>query len=169
MDGNIKDTPPIVVVPRSEDREKWDDVSRQSADIRGQIDARRQAARPEFENWSAHVSSDEFARLIPTQGLVLDAPLNEGDGRALHFRVDNQPREVSLSTGYQWSEGRHKANVFSLDKGETIELSDVGDFEGDSGFSCAACVRLPRQNSRTYGLNVTVSVSMSSMPGLTMR
>ena len=51
MDGNIKDTPPIVPVPRAEDRESWDRVQVELADARKRQDERRAGRRPEFDGW----------------------------------------------------------------------------------------------------------------------
>src|SRR5207247_6467858 len=51
MDGNIKDTPPVVVVAASEDRPRWDSVAKQLADIRKQADERKKNVRPEFDKW----------------------------------------------------------------------------------------------------------------------
>jgi hypothetical protein len=53
MDGNIKDTPPIVFVPQLEDRPRWDAVVKELAATRKQIEARKQAARAEFDKWLA--------------------------------------------------------------------------------------------------------------------
>src|SRR5262249_36996399 len=52
-DGNVRDTPPVVVVPQMADRETWDDVVARLAATRQQIDARRGAARGEFDAWLA--------------------------------------------------------------------------------------------------------------------
>lgn len=146
MDGNTKDTPPIIFVPRAEDREKWEELAKMTADARGQLTARREAARPEFEAWAAQVTPASLAELVPQQGLILDAPLNEGEGRAVHFTVAGNAREIALQTGYNWAEGRTRKKVFSLEPGETLEVPEVGDFEGDRGFSSAFWVRLPKEN-----------------------
>ena len=44
MDGNIKDTPPIVVVPRMEDRPRWDVLEKEMAGLRAQIEERKKSA-----------------------------------------------------------------------------------------------------------------------------
>src|SRR5262249_20766233 len=49
MDGNGKDTPPTMFVPRNEDRENWESLTRKMADVRGQIDARKTTGKAEFE------------------------------------------------------------------------------------------------------------------------
>src|SRR5204863_7292782 len=49
LDGNVKDTPPTIVVPRPEDRTRWDALSKQSAEVRARAEAHKQAARGNFE------------------------------------------------------------------------------------------------------------------------
>ena len=146
MDGNIKDTPPIVFVPRREERETWDNLNRQANDVRGQVAARKESARPEFDAWLSQSTPAQIAQLVPLEGLVLNAPLNEGDGRVVHVAVAGNPRELSAPTGFTWADGRHGKKVFSLEAGDTLEAAEVGDFEGDQGFSCSAWVRLPKEN-----------------------
>ncbi len=53
MDGNIKDTPPIVFVPQMEDRPRWDVVAKELAEARKQVEARKQTARADFDKWLA--------------------------------------------------------------------------------------------------------------------
>ncbi len=49
MDGNIKDTPPIIVVPVAADRHAWEKLPGELSAAQQQIDARRAAARGEFD------------------------------------------------------------------------------------------------------------------------
>ena len=58
MDGNIKDTPPTVFVPGAADRDRWDALQRRARPTSASsIEARKQAARPEFDEWLAGQSS----------------------------------------------------------------------------------------------------------------
>ena len=147
MDGNIQNTPPTVFVPRAEDREKWDQITKQLADARGQVGARKDTAKPEFEAWAQQITPAALAELVPAQGLLLDAPLGEGDGKVVHVTVAGAPRELTVPTGFGWGEGRNGKKVFSLEPGETLAVPEAGDFDGDQGFTCSAWVRLPKENS----------------------
>jgi hypothetical protein len=146
MDGNIKDTPPTIFVPRAEDREKWERLTAQANEIRKRIAVRRQNSRPDFDTWVAQATPAALSELIPAQGLALYAPLSAGEGRALAFTVAGATRDVTLATGFNWAEGRYDKKAFSLEQGETIAIPDAGDFEGDQGFSVAAWVKLPTAN-----------------------
>jgi hypothetical protein len=147
MDGNIKDTPPNLVVPRPEDRARWEQVTNDIKEVRARIVARKQEAKPEFENWLAGAKPEDVAGLIPVENLRLFAALNEGKGNSVTLSVDGEPREVTIESGFAWAEGKSKQKVFSLKEGETIEIPETGDFEADTGFSVSAWVRLPKRNS----------------------
>ncbi len=51
MDDNIPDTPPVLVVPRADDRQRWDQVSARRRTLQAELDQRRTAADPKFEQW----------------------------------------------------------------------------------------------------------------------
>lgn len=51
LDDNIPDTPPIVVVPRDEDRARWTAIRDELAALRAQQDSLRQTESPAFQAW----------------------------------------------------------------------------------------------------------------------
>ena len=51
MDGNIKDTPPTIVVPTREDRKTWEQLPAQLAAAQQKIDQHRTEARGTFDQW----------------------------------------------------------------------------------------------------------------------
>ena len=79
MDGNVKDTPPTVVVPLREDRERWLAVGKEVESLQGQLDARREAARPEFLAWLKTADPKTLEADLPKEGLQLRARLDERD------------------------------------------------------------------------------------------
>jgi cytochrome c553 len=82
MDGNIKDTPPTVVVPRADDRARWDALAGELADLDGKIQARREGARPEFDAWLRDHTPEALAGMAPADGLRLAVKLNDREGTA---------------------------------------------------------------------------------------
>jgi Protein of unknown function (DUF1553)/Protein of unknown function (DUF1549)/Concanavalin A-like lectin/glucanases superfamily/Planctomycete cytochrome C len=146
MDGNIKDTPPVLTVPRAEDRSRWEVLSKELGGLRRQADARKQAARGEFDKWLTGAKADRVAALTPRDGIRLHAPLNEGEGKTLHVAVEGEARAVSLPTGFVWAPGQVSDKAFQSKPGAAAELPDVGDFEKDQAFSYGAWVRLPKNS-----------------------
>ncbi|HUY92266.1 MAG TPA: DUF1553 domain-containing protein [Pirellulales bacterium] len=144
MDGNIKDTPPTVFVPRGEDRERWDASGVALAEARLKAEQRRSAARGEFDAWQATASAEALAAMIPSDGLKLHAKLSEGAGNTLAVTVDGQPRSLSLNDGFAWKPGHAAAQAFQSQPGGSIELADAGDFEKDQAFSFGAWINVPR-------------------------
>jgi hypothetical protein len=144
MDGNIKNTPPTIFVPDPLDRPRWDALSAGLREVRQQKDARKQAARPEFDQWLAGATAESLASLVPGDGLKFHAPLSEGAGQEIKLTVEGQSRSVALSAGLGWENGQVAAHAFQSKPGGTLEVAEPGDFERDQSFSYGAWVKLPR-------------------------
>ena len=140
MDGNIKDTPPTMMVPRKEDRARWAALVRELAAVRRQIDARKQKARPEFDKWLA-VGNGRPAD-CPTDGLRFHAKLSEGSGNVLNFLTDSKPGSLTAQAGFTWDAGHVAARSFKSQPGGVIAIPEAGDFEKDKGFSFGAWVKV---------------------------
>ena len=147
LDGNIRDTPPILFVPAHADRSRWDNLATEIKNVEGQIEARKKNARPEFDSWLADATSDMVAELFPSRGLRLQAPLSEGSGKTFQISVDDKPRNVTLESGFDWVDGTIAPKAFSVKAGQTIEIPEAGDFDKDQGFSVGAWVRIPKRGT----------------------
>jgi mono/diheme cytochrome c family protein len=146
-DGNIKDTPPVVVVPTTADRPRWDSLQSDVAALRGQLDSRKRDAQPEFDRWLASVKTDDLKEFIPHAGLRLRAPLAEGKGKTVTISVDGEEREITRDEAISWAAGREeKQKVLSLQTSPAIEIPDAGDFEAGQGFTTSIWVKLDRNN-----------------------
>ena len=145
MDGNIKDTPPIVQVPRREDRARWDALTQELAAARKQSEARKASARADFEKWLASAKREQILTQLPADGLRLHAPFSEGAGNTVYLMVDGKPRALTLKAGIGWDVGHVAPKGLMCKPGGTIEVPEAGDFEKDKGFSYSAWVRLPRR------------------------
>jgi hypothetical protein len=146
MDGNIKDTPPTVLVPRAEDRPRWERVGKELADLRKQVEARKQSARGDFEKWLTTAKPEAVAALVPANGMRLHAKLSEGAGDRVRITCDGKPRDVAV-TGTAWDAGHVAAKAFRKQPGTALEVADAGDFEREQGFSYGAWVKLPKAPS----------------------
>jgi hypothetical protein len=143
MDGNVKDTPPVLMVPRAEDRSRSKALGKELADVRAKAEARKRSARAEFDRWLTETKREPMDSLIPTDGLRISASLSEGEGKAVHLTADGKPRTVTASA-LAWDAGHVAAKALKAQAGGVVEVADVGDFEKDQAFSFGAWVKLPR-------------------------
>jgi cytochrome c553 len=81
MDGNIHNTPPVITVPRAEDRQRFEALTGELKAAKAKVEARKKEARGEFTKWLKGVDPATLADQIPTAGLVFHAPLTEGKGK----------------------------------------------------------------------------------------
>lgn len=138
MDGNIKDTPPIITVPTDEDQPRWDQLQTAVPAAKAAIDDHKAAARAVFNEWLTTADEAQISAKLPQESLVLRAPLNEGDGATVHIEVSGESREVALPESAEWTDG--VSGKALLPQGGVAELADVGDFEHDQPFTVAAWI-----------------------------
>lgn len=141
MDGNVKDTPPVVVVPVPADRARWKQLEPELATARKQVDERRESARSDFDAWLARPDFAGIERRVPSDKLVLHAPLADGPGETLALEVAGQARTLNVGTNGIWKEGAVAASAWFVPDQGTPEIADVGDFERDQAFSYSAWVK----------------------------
>ncbi len=95
MDGNVKDTAPVVVVPQSQDRTTWESLAVQLSDLRKQQEDRKKSAHTDFDAWLAD-GAQVAAAQIPTDGLVFHAPASGGSETSINIEVDGESRAIDI-------------------------------------------------------------------------
>jgi mono/diheme cytochrome c family protein len=81
-DGNIRDTPPVVVVPQPEDAARWAALPAAIAEAKTAVDARAKAARSEFDAWLVGLKPEALAALSPTRELRLNVGVAPREGNS---------------------------------------------------------------------------------------
>ncbi|MBM4094904.1 MAG: DUF1553 domain-containing protein, partial [Planctomycetes bacterium] len=142
-DGNIKDTPPIVTVPRSQDRQRFEELNATIPQARQAVSERRQSGRADFESWLAAATPSMFRQHEPVRDLHVRALLDEGTGPEVSITIDGQPRKFPLAASAEWQAGHVASQAVRVSSGGVAEVADAGDFAADSPFSAAAWVFLP--------------------------
>ncbi|MBI1900739.1 MAG: LamG domain-containing protein [Planctomycetia bacterium] len=79
-------------------------------------------------------------------GIHLHAPLAEGRGQTTRVLVESEYREVKLADSASWQDGPSSTKGVKV-YGAVCELADVGDFDKDQPFTCAAWVKLVPNDS----------------------
>ena len=150
MDGNIQNTPPTIAVPRPEDRPKFDVIAKELADGKAKLDARKTAAKADFDTWLTTAKPEQIGGRAPTEGLTFHAPLGEAKGKTLGITVAGKERtaEFTPGEGYVWGNGKKDGRGLTiLQSGPSIDLPDVGDFEKDKPFAVSAWVSLSKRGT----------------------
>lgn len=142
MDGNIKDTPPTVFVPRLEDASRWEGLAQKIADVRKQLEARKGLARAEFDKWSIKMNPAGVVPMGAKHGLRLHAPLSDSADK-VEVAVDGKSRAIALAAKGAWAPGHVGAYAFRSQPDASLEIADAGDFDRDQPFSAGAWVYLP--------------------------
>ncbi len=144
MDGNIRDTPPMVIVPADQDRTAWEGLPAQLSQAQQRIDARRAEARSDFDGWLAKATPAQLKAKVDNAELVLHAPLGECTNNQLTLALQGEVQNVSLSAAPNYDAGVTSAKAFKSRPETNVALPAAGDFEKDQPFSCGAWVKVPR-------------------------
>jgi mono/diheme cytochrome c family protein len=143
-DGNIHNTPPVVVVPYVQDREAWQALPAQLAAAQQKIDARRAEARGDYDAWLAQATPSAIRAPVDNQALVLHAPLGECTNNVLTLAVGGEVQNVALAATPAYDEaGVTSAKAFKASSDTAVALPGAGDFEKDQAFTCTAWVKVP--------------------------
>lgn len=145
MDGNAKDTPPIVQVPMQEDRDKVPAVQTRLAEQEQTIKKLREDLRKPYEQWltDAATSRQLGWNSVTSDGLIAHAPLDEGSGEFLHWIVGGQLQRVALPAAATWDSGHVAASAWVNNAAASPSLPDVGNFDTSDAFTIAIWVRVP--------------------------
>ena len=140
MDENIMDAPPILRMPRAEDRERYAALPAEIEAAKKAYDTHVEAAEPAFQTWQQAQGPAD----LPTIG----------DER-LDFRLVPDPAEpttlrnvVSPNQAFSFTGGRPLLEssplgpALRLATGVTADLGELGDIEADQPFSCGAWVQV---------------------------
>lgn len=149
MDGNVKDTAPVVVVPSQPDKQRWQELSAEVVAVDNRLEEHREIARQEFEAWLAVAKPEDVAIAPPTTDLDLHVPFDDGDDSiryVLHGQVANAERPNNV----EWKRGRGQAHSALLKGGTVLSLDNVGDYDSNQPFSFAAWVKIPTSRGSDY-------------------
>ncbi len=143
MDGNIKDTPPTIPVPRSDERARWEQVTKEIGELRKKVADRKGAAKPAFETWLASAKPEEMKARIPVNGQVFHAALRESDGKTAEISVAGKSRKLDLK-GTKWNADKKE---LTLEKPGEITVAEAGDWERTQAYTVSTWFFYPQGGS----------------------
>lgn len=139
MDGNRRDTPPVITVPTRQDRQRWEELPEAMKLARAKIERRRQTAVEDFTAWLGASEPEKILEGVPTEGLKFLAALKEPARTPTTVLVDGYPRKIELGASYEGVTAEH---AFVTDKESVPSIPEAGDFERDQAFTAALWVKL---------------------------
>ncbi|MBK8038760.1 MAG: DUF1553 domain-containing protein [Verrucomicrobiaceae bacterium] len=143
-DGNVKDgRGPVLVIPSAEDKPRWTKLPAEIAEATKQRDERRKAAGKDFNEWLASAKPEHLDQDVPTKGLQVHLPLNEGVGNDV-ANVCGSPAKAKALGQIAWTPGGKLGPAPVIKAGSTFEVSDAGDFELNQKFSYGAWIKAGR-------------------------
>jgi hypothetical protein len=143
-DGNVQNTPPVISVPRLEDRPRWETVTKEIADLQAKLASRKKEARGDFDKWLASAKPDAASANAPVEGMIFRAGLDEGSGKELAIYAAGKSRRSVLDSGFSWIPGRGEGKAFSIQPGASLEAPEAGDFDKAQKYSVSAWVKFLR-------------------------
>ena len=146
MDGNIKDTAPVLRVPVPSDRPRLHELEQEIAKAKLKLDSRRAEAHRAFDAWLVGAKETTPAVELPAEGLHVHASLSEGQGKVTQVSVDDRPRQVPLAESISWQPGPMGSKALQP-QGGALSLEDVGDFDNKQAFTCSAWIYISPNDS----------------------
>jgi len=140
MDGNVSDTPPILVVPKEQDKSRWLQLNEELSAVKSRMQQKREHRNKPFERWLDSPSRRSLA-----------SPVDPGS-QLLHLSVEHDvrvttkehERSIELSTGLTLGPGAtENRTALHFGKEASLELPHVDYFAADKPFSIAVWVYQP--------------------------
>ena len=144
LDGNIPHSPPVIVVPARNERERWQDLHARMADLEALRQQRGRELDEAFGAWLSEPAARWLRQPLGLNDQVLSIPLDEGQRDTVQI-LGRRNQVLTLPAGLTWGEGpaKDKALYFGPKAGLQTPL---GGFRSDRPFSFAAWVLAPAQD-----------------------
>ncbi len=141
LDGNIPDTPPVIVVPRPQDEKQWIELNQQRANLQHSLADAKAAPNAGFEEWlqSPARSTAELPSRLGSP--VIDVKVDAEP----HLIRANQSTPIALPEQVKVGDGPDistKALVFGKDA--FLPLPNLPEIDTDQPFTIAMSVYLPK-------------------------
>ena len=142
FDGNIPDSPPILVIPKNEDLARWNEIEVERANLQTRARKTRATAESDFNEWL----DGKGRRSVNT-------PLEPADellavtvaGGAPRLRIQGKPAELALPQGVTIGEAHIPGRQALHFSGNAfLELPPMDALRADQPFSASIWFFLPR-------------------------
>jgi mono/diheme cytochrome c family protein len=142
MDGNIPDTPPILVVPTKDDRARWEGLQTEVASLKASREKRRADGRKSLDAWLAGPESKLLDDPLDASRLELGLALYQGEGQQAVV-ITGQKTTLTLPPEVSWSEGKDKGRALRFGTKAGLPLEEASAFNASNPFTLAFWVWMP--------------------------
>jgi len=148
MDGNVHNTPPVIVVPEFSERERFLQVQAEIATAQKHVDTIRGEEKQRYDGLASQISSDVIADAATGRGLLLHGILGEGAGPASLLMIEGKPRLRIAAAPLKWAQGHAAPAALELGPDSKLNIGNVAaQLEHDRSFSYGAWIQLSSNNT----------------------
>ena len=148
MDGNISDTPPIVVVPKVEDRARWERLNLETEKAKNRMERARREESGGFRKWLKSDARQSLTTPLDAASELLALEFSS----EVHVKQAGQERSVPLPEGIIVGEGSTAATkALHFGANAKLELANFDYFASDKPFSLAVWMYQPKRED-----NITI-------------
>ena len=140
MDGNVSDPPPILVVPRDQDRDDWYDLRKEATDIETALVARQSAVDTVLEEWLEEGAYRELLTPLETSAEILSLALEDSEDPSVILEGELRPITIQPGTTLERGPRGHPALMFEA--GAWAELPPL-ELDTSTLFSIALWLYMP--------------------------
>jgi Protein of unknown function (DUF1553)/Protein of unknown function (DUF1549)/Concanavalin A-like lectin/glucanases superfamily/Planctomycete cytochrome C len=162
-DDNIRDTPPVLVLPKESDLKRWEAIGGELAFAQSKLKELRVTLRGPFETWLKAATPQTWeqelkafpspAVHIPLIGvdkkgsiepLIAEIKTEKG---AEKTKADGANKSSSVASEIAWKKDGPFGYAPLLSGEHALSLSTAGDFEKDNPYTISAWVKIPSEDS----------------------
>jgi hypothetical protein len=168
MDDNIPDTPPALVVPRPEDREKWETVSARRAAVRTEMEGIEHRDHAAFREWLSARESRQLTQALDKADETYSLNFSELSSENLpgdEFRIGDSNVPGQPAIHFLKSEGWKVKDGPRLDPEKPFSLSVSFLFPKAEQTYVVASHQNPKDKNRGWSLEVAARVTVLRLVG----
>jgi hypothetical protein len=138
LDGNISDTPPIIVVPKPEDRPRWQQLAEEESRLRNQMSKVRADSAADFRKWLGEDARPKIPGPVDPADEALSITGQD-------FAFKNRPLNPNIPAGISVVDGPVTGSLaLRFEPKASIDLPNFEALEVSRPFTIAAWVYVPK-------------------------
>ncbi|HYI97576.1 MAG TPA: DUF1553 domain-containing protein [Bryobacteraceae bacterium] len=170
MDDNIPDTPPVLVVPRPEDRYMWEKVSARRAEVRAEMVAIESQDHAPFRKWLSEREARQVALPLDKADQVYGLDLSALQAPAAklpedQFRIGDSDVAGRSAIHFLKTDGWQAPDVPRLDAEKPFSIGVRFLFPTTEQTYVIASHRNPKDKNRGWSLEVSARVAVLRLVG----